>query len=304
MTNIELVEYAKKCLSLGEGSVYVYGAYGNKLTTSFCTTKYKQYPNINTYTRTEKYKKLCDSKHYGFDCVGLIKSFYWGGFGSVKYKSSSDLSANGMYNKATVKGNISTMNKEKIGLLVHMNGHIGIYIGNNEVIECTISTVFAKQNHKLGGVCKTKLSDRKWLHWLECPFITYVSNNTSKGTIMVKDGTWNIRSGPGTSYDVVKTVKTGQLLSFYGKINNWYQVDGGYISTKAVKPKETFSVKVYMRYTGNSNSIVDALKSIGVDSSFNNRKNIAKKNGINVYLGLPFQNMKLLNLLKQGELLK
>ena len=171
-TNKGLVEYAEKCLALGDNSVYVYGSFGNKLTTSFCDSKYKQYPTINTTARTTKYKKLCDSKHYGFDCVGLIKSYYWGGYGKTKYDSKSDVSANGMYNKAKVKGNISTM-PEKVGLLVQMDGHIGIYIGNGYVIECTISTKYAKQSHGLGGVCKTKLSDRKWLHWLECPYIDY-----------------------------------------------------------------------------------------------------------------------------------
>lgn len=175
MTNLELVEYAKKCLELGDNSVYVYGSYGNILTESFINSKHSQYPNINTNERTIRYKRLADGQHIGFDCVGLIKSFYWGGYGKPKYNAASDVSANGMYNAAKVRGNIDTMDKTRTGLLVQMDGHIGIYIGNDEVIECTISTAFAKQSHGLGGVCKTKLSDRKWIHWLECPFIEYVN---------------------------------------------------------------------------------------------------------------------------------
>lgn len=59
-------------------------------------------------------------------------------------------------------------------------------------------------------------------------------------------------------------------------------------------------------YTSNYNgfSLVDALKEINVDSSFTNRKKIAIKNGINNYKGSVFQNLKLLNLLKKGELKK
>lgn len=53
-------------------------------------------------------------------------------------------------------------------------------------------------------------------------------------------------------------------------------------------------------YTGDS--IIDALKSIGVDSSFNNRKIIASKNGISNYTGSAQQNIILLNLFKQGKL--
>lgn len=60
----------------------------------------------------------------------------------------------------------------------------------------------------------------------------------------------------------------------------------------------------YPKYTGTSNSIVDALKSLGINSTFNSRKLIAKKNGIIIYYGWASQNTKLLNLLKQGKLLK
>ena len=51
-------------------------------------------------------------------------------------------------------------------------------------------------------------------------------------------------------------------------------------------------------------SFVDALKSIGVDSSFENRKRIARANGIDNYKGSALQNMKLLNMLKNGTLRK
>lgn len=51
-------------------------------------------------------------------------------------------------------------------------------------------------------------------------------------------------------------------------------------------------------------SFVDGLKSIGVDSSFENRKKIAYNNGITNYTGSAIQNIKLLNLLKNGKLKK
>lgn len=49
-------------------------------------------------------------------------------------------------------------------------------------------------------------------------------------------------------------------------------------------------------------SLVDGLKSINVDSSFENRKKIAQKNGMNNYKGTAKQNTNLLNLLKKGLL--
>ena len=51
-------------------------------------------------------------------------------------------------------------------------------------------------------------------------------------------------------------------------------------------------------------SFVDGLKSIGVDSSFANRKRIAAANGISNYKGTALQNIKLLNMLKKGTLRK
>lgn len=68
--------------------------------------------------------------------------------------------------------------------------------------------------------------------------------------------------------------------------------------------KPISNVNYYPRYFGTSGSIVTALNTVGVTSSFNNRKKIAKANGITAYLGTAAQNIKLLNLLKQGKLIK
>ena len=72
-------------------------------------------------------------------------------------------------------------------------------------------------------------------------------------------------------------------------------------SASVSKPTQT---SYYPRYTGKSVSLVDALKSLKIDSSFANRKKIAVKNGIKAYLGTAKQNTQLLNLLKQGRLKK
>lgn len=50
----------------------------------------------------------------------------------------------------------------------------------------------------------------------------------------------------------------------------------------------------------NTNSIVDYLKSIGVDSSFANRAKLAKEYGINNYNGTASQNIQLLNAMRNG----
>lgn len=75
-------------------------------------------------------------------------------------------------------------------------------------------------------------------------------------------------------------------------------------SASTSKPTQTGSASYYPKYTGKSVSLVDALKSLKIDSSFTNRKKIATKNGIKAYLGTAKQNTQMLNLLKQGRLKK
>lgn len=60
----------------------------------------------------------------------------------------------------------------------------------------------------------------------------------------------------------------------------------------------------FAKYLGTTNSIVNALTSIGAKSSFSYRKEIAKKNNIAAYVGTATQNKLMLNLLKNGKLLK
>lgn len=75
-------------------------------------------------------------------------------------------------------------------------------------------------------------------------------------------------------------------------------------SASVSKPVQTGSASYYPKYTGKSVSLVDALKSLKIDSSFANRKKIAVKNGIKAYLGTAKQNTQMLTLLKQGRLKK
>ena len=64
--------------------------------------------------------------------------------------------------------------------------------------------------------------------------------------------------------------------------------------------KTSYYRSVSKKYT----SLVDALDSIKVDSSFSSRKKIAAKNGTKNYAGTAAQNTKLLKLLQSGRLKK
>ena len=76
-----------------------------------------------------------------------------------------------------------------------------------------------------------------------------------------------------------------------------------YINTKPVT-EPTKKIWYFNKCNVKYSSLVDALKDLGYNSKFSYRKQIAAANGIKGYLGTAKQNTTLLNLLKQGKLIK
>lgn len=164
LTNIGLLENTIKCYK--NSNYYIYGSYGQKLTLALVESKIKQYPSFyRTEQRRRNARNAVGKYKYAYDCVGLIKCYLFGGFGNVKYNSKYDLSANGMYNKCTEKGKIKKIPKIK-GLLVWMDGHIGVYDGEKYTYECTVSGGSFK-------ILKTNAQTRGWTNWGKCRYIKY-----------------------------------------------------------------------------------------------------------------------------------
>ena len=103
-------------------------------------------------------------------------------------------------------------------------------------------------------------------------------NNTAKSVKKVESNTNKIKKSVSTA----KTKTTAK-------------------TTPKTTKKKTNTIKK-TSYKGDS--IVDGLKSVGVNSSYDNRKKIAKANGIKNYTGTAKQNTELLNKLKKGTLKK
>ena len=72
---------------------------------------------------------------------------------------------------------------------------------------------------------------------------------------------------------------------------------------KLIRPDSVAS-KYFPTYTGSAASIAPALKQMGVDNSYVYRCKIAAANGFTGYSGTAAQNTQMLNLLKQGKLIK
>ena len=167
--NLDLVKWAEYAADKGWG--YVYGTYGTVLSESMLTAKMEQYPD-EVATKEQFIRDTWIGKRTA-DCVGLIKGYGW--FNTVSQDTEigangmQDLSANGMYDAATVKGEISTI-PETPGLAVWKDGHIGIYVGDGNVIEA-----YGTER----GVIRSALADGGWTHWLEVPSINYVEQEVT-----------------------------------------------------------------------------------------------------------------------------
>ena len=162
--NLDLVEWAIAAYNADWG--YVMGTYGLVLTEDLLEAKLIQLPDD-----VGPYEEFIRSNYLGLrtaDCVGLIKGYSWYDVdtGEIGYATNGhpDVGADQLYNNATEKGPISTL-PEIPGLILHAEGHVGIYIGGGYAIEA-MGTRY--------GVVKTRVANRNWTGWCKSPYIAYV----------------------------------------------------------------------------------------------------------------------------------
>lgn len=193
--NIGLVAFCKVALAAGTG--YVYGTFGQVCTKTLLDQKAVQYPANNLAGEP---MRTVGNKWIGgrvTDCIGLIKYYLMStqyGAEPVYIQKFDCLNANGLFAAAKEKGLIDSI-PEIPGLLLHMNGHVGVYIGDGYAIEAAGT---AK------GVIKTKVAGRGWDHWYKCIWFDYVSaapvpTTASAGTT-VSDTNGNFNVNHGTTY--------------------------------------------------------------------------------------------------------
>ena len=194
-----LITYAKAQI----GRPYWYGTFGQKASKELHTQKKKQYPQQYDWEYDGETQKV-------HDCVGLIKGYLWceDPEDTPAYNQAQDKSANAMYTACKTKGEMDTM-PEVPGILVFFPGHVGVYIGNGEVIEAR------SRRH---GIYKSKLAQRPWKTWGYCPYVAYETKKTVDLALPVLK--------KGAKGDAVKAMQ--MLLIGYGYPMGEYGADGSF----------------------------------------------------------------------------
>lgn len=207
-TNLGLVKWCKKYL----GHPYWYGTFGQVSTKTLLKQKAKQYPNHYKSSRMPKYYSQIGTRV--FDCVGLIKGYIWENNGKISYNPKQDKSADGMFAACKERGSIKTI-PDIPGILVFMPGHVGVYIGNGEVIE---ARGFAY------GVVKTKLANRGWKNWGKCPYINYVKKEKKKEVRKMSIKKWQKDMGAKALDNLSKRKINGEQI--VNNPENWEKTLG------------------------------------------------------------------------------
>lgn len=138
---------------------------------------YEKMPTIYKLGKfMNSYKQVVNGKYLECDCSGLIKGTLWGyPYNGTYGHIYPDVNANTImstycYEKSSNFNNITR------GEFVWMSGHIGVYIGNGKVCECSPKWE--------NGIQITELSQRKWKLHAKSKWLDYANSKTCK--------TWDI----------------------------------------------------------------------------------------------------------------
>lgn len=146
---------------------YVWGTFGYELTEPVLSDKLAQYPD-----GVGRFQDFIRERWLGrrtADCIGLLKAYAWydPAENTIEYGGPGmpDIDTEQLFEAASEKGDIASL-PETPGLIVYCPGHVGVYVGDGYVIEAVGTET---------GVVKTKLAERPFTHWLECPYFDYES---------------------------------------------------------------------------------------------------------------------------------
>lgn len=181
-TNIGLCVYAYKAVENKWG--YARGTVGETLTESLLSLLAKKNPVYYTPEKVETSHRWLG--HQVADCSGLIRGYLyekergysvsWREFGYVRFLNSDAYALN----SSKTETNVMDAMPDLPGIILHRSGHVGIYVGNNMVIQAQS----AKQ-----GVTLSEFKAKDWWTWAYVPCIEYITEGVyNVGTHMISIG--------------------------------------------------------------------------------------------------------------------
>lgn len=183
MAKMKLSDFMTKLeLALSKKTVYLWGCFGHPVGQTIIDQKAAQYPTWYTPARIAYFEGLIGKHYFGFDCVNMIKGILWGWTGDeasftggAKYATQGvpDTNANGFFDLCTGKSKV--FSNLPVGAILWMDGHVGIYRGNNEAIETTYRWSDGIQVTGIRNLNDFRTKSRTWSQWGLCPFIDYTS---------------------------------------------------------------------------------------------------------------------------------
>lgn len=199
-----LIEFAKSKI----GTPYVYGAKGTIMSLEQIRELRRMYgSNCVWYSDDNKAGKVC------VDCSGLI-SWYTGIIrGSGQYKST-----------AVEVVPISQRTNKHIGWAVWMNGHIGVYLGNDTYIAADGSAY---------GVRIAKLSQNRFTHLLKLCDIDY-GDGTKQSEAQKPQASGGHYNVP-VNFTYAVRVEGGTVYPFVRNLQDFAGVQGRKITDIAIK---------------------------------------------------------------------
>ncbi|MDR3313901.1 MAG: C40 family peptidase [Oscillospiraceae bacterium] len=156
-----LIAHAKTLL----GSPYMWGTYGKKITNALIDEKVKQYPAQYKEAYIQKLRGFAGSGKRAVDCAGLIKAYMMTDApgGDPAYQAAYDKNVGGMRDACSPLQSIASL-PETPGLLLFVGTtHMGVYLGDGQVIEAVGSDCVKITARKSG----------KWSDWGKLRWITY-----------------------------------------------------------------------------------------------------------------------------------
>lgn len=174
-------EFVSKLKNIAENykTLYVMGCNGAALT-NINKEIYIKSDSFNQDPERIKKIKNATSDTYGFDCVSIIKAILWGWegdndhiYGGATYLKDGilDVNADTMISQTSPTKDFSNILE---GEVVWIKGHIGVYIGDGLVVECSPKFQDKVQITALENIGKKKgYESRKWSMHGKLPYIEY-----------------------------------------------------------------------------------------------------------------------------------